>query len=863
MASDPVNKRQRSGSALLEAIQLHNAATVRTAHCTIRCPQAICAITSSIDALERLFLSVKQANADDLNDFSLESFYERCVEFTVCLILLLRSSLPWYNALVAHPLARGLAVLLWLGRLCVSAGDIRTVISQSIPGPMFLSATVIFSSCLSGLACVPAAFLGFIALLPDVKSASGSEHIILASVAVAGAAELLLTLAMACKAAKGVYAAYGLEQSRRTDTARLSGMAAGAWRVLRRILLTRPYALHSAVTSALLLALLTWPGKTWLLVFRVWLWFSIAILIAAAFCACLCWLRARWRYKRAWKCETELRHAESVGADQGGTALRPAPVLRQDELQLTAEGKTAALLFMQSFTASLMSIIAGLFVSQVQTALAPFAEPGLSLSSVIPAVGRMQDRIAVSGTWELNANVAILGCWLLCQVCGMSCLILLARALQRSWDADDEAADVRVLSSESQQTAAEGARKSAGGGNGAPLLLQKVGDGVYRRRAEDAQAHAIGTQIVDNPLHHLRTVAKAVSRRADHLEHARFHVVQPNTAAQAPPAVLLGAVPSEFTGLALPVPSDSQFQIVNPMRGQQERERVEGESDLDTTIASLHVAIHATGVGLDASSGSTVPGTSSSISAKRKGPVLFVETPMAVESALVSTETPVNGRAQHAVSPSATAMPRQLHTPAIARVAQSLQGTLSPRWSVSMPSHSPHAAVAAAVIRLASMSGIVVQRSASTQFMSVHTHGNGESAGDIRSPARRAGLSGSSSPRTPVGRTCRPPCFVCFDAEANCVLMECGHGGTCLSCALTIVRGPLTVGGVNEDGGHMTRGGGTGLCPVCRAPVMQVLQIGPDTTALDGSTVAVVLPGMYFRSHTDQLTVSAGSSTGP
>ncbi|GIL97211.1 hypothetical protein Vretimale_2952 [Volvox reticuliferus] len=52
-------------------------------------------------------------------------------------------------------------------------------------------------------------------------------------------------------------------------------------------------------------------------------------------------------------------------------------------------------------------------------------------------------------------------------------------------------------------------------------------------------------------------------------------------------------------------------------------------------------------------------------------------------------------------------------------------------------------------------------------------------------------------------------CVICFDGTATCVLLECGHGGFCRRCAfLQFVRPP-------------------NKCPMCRAPIDQVVEIEP------------------------------------
>ncbi len=47
-------------------------------------------------------------------------------------------------------------------------------------------------------------------------------------------------------------------------------------------------------------------------------------------------------------------------------------------------------------------------------------------------------------------------------------------------------------------------------------------------------------------------------------------------------------------------------------------------------------------------------------------------------------------------------------------------------------------------------------------------------------------------------------CVICFDAQASCVLLECGHGGFCTRCAHVLMVRPPNV------------------CPSCRRPIEQV-----------------------------------------
>ena len=56
-------------------------------------------------------------------------------------------------------------------------------------------------------------------------------------------------------------------------------------------------------------------------------------------------------------------------------------------------------------------------------------------------------------------------------------------------------------------------------------------------------------------------------------------------------------------------------------------------------------------------------------------------------------------------------------------------------------------------------------------------------------------------------------CSVCFSGPRDAVLLECGHGGICYTCALKCMRsnGPQ--------------------CPICRAHVVHVVQLYPEAIA--------------------------------
>ena len=51
-----------------------------------------------------------------------------------------------------------------------------------------------------------------------------------------------------------------------------------------------------------------------------------------------------------------------------------------------------------------------------------------------------------------------------------------------------------------------------------------------------------------------------------------------------------------------------------------------------------------------------------------------------------------------------------------------------------------------------------------------------------------------------------PLCFICFANVANVVLLDCGHGGICLECAMDTIKR-------------------NNICTLCRSPVSQIIEI--------------------------------------
>lgn len=68
-------------------------------------------------------------------------------------------------------------------------------------------------------------------------------------------------------------------------------------------------------------------------------------------------------------------------------------------------------------------------------------------------------------------------------------------------------------------------------------------------------------------------------------------------------------------------------------------------------------------------------------------------------------------------------------------------------------------------------------------------------------------------------------CVVCYEAPRDAVFLTCGHGGTCLGCAVDVYRA-------------------SGECPLCRARIDQIVTVGPrEVVPGDGGLVVAEVRG--------------------
>ena len=67
-------------------------------------------------------------------------------------------------------------------------------------------------------------------------------------------------------------------------------------------------------------------------------------------------------------------------------------------------------------------------------------------------------------------------------------------------------------------------------------------------------------------------------------------------------------------------------------------------------------------------------------------------------------------------------------------------------------------------------------------------------------------------------------CYICYANPSDCIYLDCGHGGVCLSCAMDTIKK-------------------NNICTLCRKPVTQLIEIDPTTEIRNG--VFMVLNSYY------------------
>eukprot|EP00743_Colponemidia_sp_Colp-15_P002534 GILK01002747.1.p1 GENE.GILK01002747.1~~GILK01002747.1.p1 ORF type:complete len:495 (-),score=51.70 GILK01002747.1:260-1642(-) len=104
-------------------------------------------------------------------------------------------------------------------------------------------------------------------------------------------------------------------------------------------------------------------------------------------------------------------------------------------------------------------------------------------------------------------------------------------------------------------------------------------------------------------------------------------------------------------------------------------------------------------------------------------------------------------------------------------------------------------------------------RMSSTYFRRADTHDVAANGTDPVARDLEAGLDADTDDERLRGKTC----YICCEAPSNGVLMECGHGGLCVTCGKNL-----------RDRYHP--------CPICREVIVEVLTIEP----VEGSNVVMV-----------------------
>lgn len=134
------------------------------------------------------------------------------------------------------------------------------------------------------------------------------------------------------------------------------------------------------------------------------------------------------------------------------------------------------------------------------------------------------------------------------------------------------------------------------------------------------------------------------------------------------------------------------------------------------------------------------------------------------------------------------------------------------RWSVGRDAASRHGSLHG-VSRGGGMPRRVSWPSGMTAA-DVLSDGRGDSAmRDMEAGRAGAGLG------APAGRG-QSTCYICCERRADAVVMECGHGGMCFTCATQLANTPPS------------------LCPVCRKTISEVLTFGGVVTVSSGGGLA-------------------------
>lgn len=90
----------------------------------------------------------------------------------------------------------------------------------------------------------------------------------------------------------------------------------------------------------------------------------------------------------------------------------------------------------------------------------------------------------------------------------------------------------------------------------------------------------------------------------------------------------------------------------------------------------------------------------------------------------------------------------------------------------------------------------------------------------------------------------QPACYICCERRADAVVMECGHGGMCFTCATHLANTPPS------------------LCPVCRKTISEVLTFGGVVTVSGGAGGGGGLTGSGGGEHKSPVDDDRPSSGG-
>ena len=545
---------------------------------------------------------------------------------------------------------------------------------------------------------------------------------------------------------------------------------------------------------------------------------------------------------------------------------RSAAFRRCEELTVGAALREADFFFSIALAAALVGGV-GFVVIDGCLALCTQLGTATSLASAISLL----DAVSNIPRHGYNPSTRVLCWWVGWNLTSMATLVILARGLQAAWDADDALSHAGIGGSESQSRALATASEAYAAGAGAcvPLTLERVAENVYRRTREDAAGRRIGLQLLANPLHDLRDVRDAVaSRTRDTRPRAPSPLPQsPNTrslilaggsssargsrrlAEDAHGSAAVGidsfasvSSTSESTefGSTPAQHAASHNAIDQTQRAHQQLRLAAFPSTSPSSTARVPALMSQSGAGIGLARSPRNwcgPHANCFVCFERVGDAVFMECGHA-GVCMECAETIVNGRTKRTVMTRSAlfALTSTGAQVSVMRAVTIAPQTDTPATALSLrdpaqstTSASAHAASARPVNAAGQASAIIRSRG------SVGWRGGATITSSALSTleaalehARNDGMTEAELQNN-------------VDVAVAGAVRPAARRATAPALVL-----PMLPGSARDTFLVSILTGGSGVCPVCRAPVTSLLRVGPDVRTTDGRSVALVLPLSLF-----------------